>query len=130
MEKTFVNVLAYSRLLRLVIIFALAFVVTVDVIVITLVIKVVGYASLEERTKIIRLVILLLLSSAAGFSLFYLIHGSLRNQWIRTDDTGITYNSWAKKISASWDEVTSVSVVPPGRYQALRIETKKGKFYA
>lgn len=134
--KTFVNALAYSRILKLLIIFVLTVIVVVDVLVIALVVNVISYASPEQRVRIICLVVLLLLSSASGVPVFYLIHRSLRDQWIRTDDQGITYNSWAKKVSVSWDEVTGVSVVSRGRYgqalrnKVLRIDTKKGRFYA
>jgi hypothetical protein len=136
MEKTFVNALAYSRIAKLLIILVLTIVVVVDVLAITLVVNAINYASAEQRIRIIGLLTLLLLSSASGFPILYLMHRSLRDQWIRTDDRGITYNSWAKKISATWDEVTGVSVVSRGRYgQALRnralcIDTKKGRFYA
>ncbi|MFC1715349.1 hypothetical protein ACFL6S_16895 [Candidatus Poribacteria bacterium] len=136
MEKTFVNALAYSRLLKSVIIVVLVFVVVVDIYIISLVMKVIGHATPEERTKIISLLVLLLLSSAAGFPFFYLIHRSFRKQWIKINDEGITYNSWSRKISASWDEVIGASVVSRGRYgqalrtKGLRIDTKKGKIYA
>ena len=136
MEKTFVNALAYSRILKFVIIFVLAFVVIVDILVIALVIKVIGYASSEERTRIVRLLALLHISSAMGFPLFYFLHRSLRNQWIRIGDSGITYNSWSRKVSAAWDEVAGVSVISRGKYgQAsrggvLRIDTKRGGIYA
>ena len=135
MGKTFVNALAYSRTLRILIILILITIVLIDVVVIALVVKLISYASPEHRTRIIFLLSLLLLSSASGFPVFYLIYRSLRDQWVRTDDRGITYNSWAKKVSASWDEVTGVSVVSRGRYgqvfrnKALRINTRKGRFY-
>jgi len=130
MEKTFVNVLAYSRILKLLTIFVLAFVAVADALIIALVIKVIDFASPEEQVKVTRLLALFLFSSVAGFLLFYLLHRGLRDQWIRTDERGITYNSLTRKISASWDEVTGVSVVSRGRYgQALRVNTRKGRFY-
>ena len=55
MGKTFVNALAYSRVLKLLTIFALSFVVVADALVIALVIKVIDFASPEERTRIISL---------------------------------------------------------------------------
>ena len=136
MERTFVNALAYSRLLKSVMIVVLVFAVVVDIYIISLVMKVIDHATPEERTKIISLLAILLLSSAAGFPFFYLIHRSLRKQWIRIDDEGITYNSWSRKTSASWDEVTAVSVVSRGKYgqalrtKGLRIDTEKGMIYA
>ena len=130
MEKTFVNALAYSRILKLLTIFVLAFVVVADALIIALVVKVIDFASPEERTKVTRLLALFLFSSATGFPLFYLLHRSLRDQCIKTDDRGITYNSLTRKISASWDEVGGVSVVSRGRHgQALRVDTRKGRFY-
>jgi len=136
MEKMFVNVFAHSRILKSLTILILAFVIVVDMLIIILVINVMDDASLEERARIIRLMVLLLLSSVAGFPLFYFMHRYLRDQWIKIDDQGIAYNSWAKKISASWDEVTGVSVASRGRYgqalrdKALRIDTRKGQIYA
>lgn len=136
MGKTFVNALAYSKLLKLSMIFALTAVIVIDIFVIALVVKVISYASPEQRARIIFLLVLMLLSSALGFPLFYIIYRSLRDQWIKTDDRGITYNSWVKKISASWDEVTGVSAVSRGGYgqalpaKSLRIDTKKGRIYA
>ena len=136
MEKTFVNALAYSRILRSVMIATLILVVIVDIYLISRVVKVIDHATSEERTRIISLLAILLLNSAAGFPFFYLIHRGLRRQSIRTDDQGITYSSWGRKISASWDEVTSVSIVSRGGYgqalrtKGLRIDTRKGKIYA
>ena len=136
MEKTFVNALAYSRILKLMIIAALVFIVMVDALVISLVLKVIDQATPEERTKVIPLVVLMLFSSAAGFPFFYFIHRTLREQWISIGDAGIRYNSLGKKISASWDEVTGVSIVSRGRFgqalrtKGLRIDTKNGKIYA
>lgn len=136
MEKKFVNALAYSKVLRLLTIFVLVAVIAIDMLVIAMVAEVIGYTSPEERAKIIRLLVLLLLSSASGFPVLYLIHRSLRDQWITIGEQGIAYNSWAKKISASWDEVTKVSVVSRGRYgqasrtKGLRIDSKAGKIYA
>jgi len=136
MEKTFVNALGYSRILRYLIIFVLVAIIVIDAFVIALVMKVIDYASPAERSRIILLVALLFLSSAAGFPLFYFAQRSLRDQWIKIDDQGITYNSWSKKISASWEQVTGVSIASRGRYgQALRhkalcIDTRKGKIYA
>lgn len=130
MEKTFVNALAYSRILKLLTIFVLSFVVLADALIMALVVKVIDFASPEERTRITWLLALFLFSSAAGFPLFYFLHRSLRDQWIKTEDRGITYNSLTRKISASWDEVTGVSVVSRGRHsQALRIDTRRGRFY-
>ena len=136
MEKTFVNPLAYSRILKLVMIGALIFVVIVDVLVVFLLVKVSDYATPEERERLLWLVVPLLLSSVTGFPLFYFIHRTIREQWIETSDQGIRYNSLGKKLSASWAEVISVSIVSRGRYgQALRtkgllIDTSKGKIYA
>ena len=136
MEKIFVNAFAYSKTLKSLIILILAFVVIVDVLVIALVMKVIDDASPEERAKIIRLVVLMLLSSVAGFILFYLMRRYFRDQWIKIDDQGIRYNAWAMKISASWNEVTIVSVVSRGKYgqalrnKALRIDTEKSRIYA
>lgn len=130
MGKTFVNALAYSRILTLLTVFVLSFVVLADALIIALVIKAMDSASPEERAKITWLLALFLFSSAAGFALLYLLHRSLRDQWIRTDDRGITYKSLSRKISASWDEVTGVSVVSRGRHGgALRVDTRKGRFY-
>ena len=132
----FVNALAYSRILKSIMIATLAFIVIVDISLGSLVLKVADHAAPEERTKIIGLLALLLLSSAIGFPLFYLIHRSFKKHWIKTDDQGITYNSWGRKVSASWDDVTGVSIVSRGRYaqalrtKGLRIDTKKGKIYA
>jgi len=136
MEKTFVNALAYSKILKYLIIATLVFIAIVDISLVSLVVKIIGYATPEARTRITGLVALLLLSSAMGFPFFYLTHRSLKKHWIKTDDQGITYNSWGRKISASWDEVTGVSIVSRGRYgqalrtKGLRIDTKKGKIYA
>ncbi len=136
MEKTFVNALAYSRVLRFLIIFVLVSIIVIDVFVIALVARVIDHASPEQRSRITFLMILLLLSSSTGFLLFYLTRRNLRDQWIKTDKRGIIYNSWSKKISASWDEVTGVSIASRGRYgqalrhKALRIETKSGTIYA
>ena len=136
MEKTFVNALAYSRILKWVMIAALVFIVVVDALVISLVMKVIDQATPEERTKVIRLVVLMLFSSAAGFPLFYFVHRTLREQWISIGDAGIRYNSLGRKVSASWDEVTGVSIVSRGRFgqalrtKGLRVNTKNGKIYA
>jgi len=136
MEKIFVNAFAYSKTLKSLIILILAFVVIVDILVIALVMKVIDDASPEDRAKIIRLLVLMLLSSIAGFILFYLMRRYFRDQWIKTDDQGIKYNAWAMKISASWDEVTGVSVVSRGKYgqalrdKAFRIDTEKSRIYA
>lgn len=136
MEKIFINALAYSKILKSMMIITLFFIVAVDVMCIALVMRVINEATPEERTKIIALTQILILSGAMGFPLFYLIRRSLREQWIKIGDDGIMYNSWAKKISASWDEVKGVSIVSRGRYgQALRakglcIDTKNGKIYA
>ncbi len=129
MEKTFVNVLAHSKVLKLLIILILAFVVVADVLVITFIVSLIDYASPEQRAKITRLMALLIISSVAGFPLLYFVRRSLRDQWVKTNDTGITYNSWTKKMSARWSEVTKISVVPRGRYRVLRIDTKKGRFH-
>ncbi len=129
MEKTFVNALAYSRILKLLIIFVPSFVVVADALIIAVLIKVMDFASPEERVKITWLLAFFLLSSAAAFPLFYLLHRSLREHWIKTDDRGIMYNSLTRKISASWDEVTDVSVVSRGRHsQASRVDTRRGRF--
>lgn len=135
MEKTFVNVLAYSRALQVIIILVLVFIVFSDALAITIVIKIAGYTTTEERAWIDRLIALLLLSSASGFVIFYLINRSLKAHWIKTNDWGIIYNSLTKKVSASWDEVTRVFTASRGTFgqvlpvQALRICTKKGNFY-
>lgn len=136
MEKTFVNALAYSKILKYFIIATLIFIAIVDISLVSLVVKAIGHAAPEERTRIMGLLAVLLLSSAVGFPFFYLMYRSLKKHWIKTDHQGITYNSWGKKISASWDEVTGVSIVSRGRYgqalraKGLRIDTKKGKIYA
>ena len=136
MEKTFVNALAYSRILKLMIIATLVFIVIVDVLIISLVVKVIDHATPEERTRLIRLVVLMIFSSAAGFPLFYFVHRYLREQWISIGDAGIRYNSLGKKIAAAWDEITGVSIVSRGRFgqalrtKGLRIDTKNGKIYA
>ena len=136
MEKTFVNALAYSRILRFLIIFVLVSIIVIDAFVIALVAKSIDYASPEQRSRITLLMILLLLSSSIGFLLFYLTRRELRDQLIKTDERGIVYNSWSKKISASWDEVLGVSIASRGRYdqalrhKALRIDTKNGTIYA
>jgi len=136
MEKIFVNAFAYSKILKSLIILILAFVVIVDILVIALVMRVMDDASPEERAKIIRLLVLMLLSSIAGFILFYLMRRYFRDQWIKIDDQGIKYNTWFMKISASWDEVTGVSVVSRGKYgqalrnKAFRIDTEKNRIYA
>jgi len=136
MEKIFVNALAYSRVLKSLMIAVLIFVVIMDIALTALVMKVIGYATPEERTKLITLTVLLLLSSAIGFLLFYFIRRSIREQWIKTGEQGIAYGSWAKKVSASWDDVTGVSIVSRGRYgqalraKGLRIDTNSGKIYA
>lgn len=47
MEKTFVNALAYSRILRSIMVLVLAFIVVVDISLISLVIKVIDHATPE-----------------------------------------------------------------------------------
>ena len=136
MEKTFVNALAYSKALRSVMIVVLILVVVIDIFTTSLVIKTINHATPAERARIIDLLTILLLSSATSFPFFYLIHRSLRKQWIKIDDVGITYNSWGRKISASWNEVTGASIVSRGRYgqalrtKGLRIDTENGRIYA
>ena len=136
MEKTFVNVLAYSRTLKAFMIGILVFAVFSDAIVISLVVKVIDQATPDERTKIIGLLAVLLSSTCLGFPLLYLLHQSLRKHWIRTDEQGITYNFWGRNISASWEQVNNVSIVSRGRHgqalrtKGLRIDTKNGIIYA
>ena len=78
MEKTFVNALAYSKILKYLIIATLIFIAIVDISLVLLVLKAADHAAPEERTKIIGLLALLLLSSAIGFPLFYLIRSEER----------------------------------------------------
>ena len=136
MEKTFVNVLAHSRALKLLTVLVLTSIVVIDALAIALVVRAVDYASPENRARMIWMLVLLLISSAPGFPVLYLIRRALLDHWMKTDDRGIAYNSWAKKVSVSWDEVTGVSIVSRGRYgqalrsKALRMDTAKGTFYA
>ena len=136
MEKMFVNALAYSKILKWVMVIALIFILMIDMLFISLVVKVIDSATPEERTKIIWLAVLLILSSAAGFPIFYFVRRSLREQWIGIGEQGIRYNSPGKKIAASWDQVVSVSIVSRGRFgqalrtKGLRIDTKNGQIYA
>jgi hypothetical protein len=135
-EKTFINTLAYSRILKYLMIFILSIIIIIDVLVIALVINLIEYAPPEKRSGIILRVILLMVATVAGLPLFYFVRRNLRDQWIKINDEGLKYNSWTTKISTPWNEVTGVSIVSRGRYgqalrtKALRIDTRYGSIYA
>ena len=130
MQKTFVNALAYSRLLKLLMISVLVFVGVVDLSITYIIIKLIPYAAPEEKIRITQMLVVMLVASASGVPLFYFVHRSMKAQWLRIDQNGIEYYTWTKKISVSWNEIKDIFIVPRGRnITALRIKTPEGNFY-
>jgi len=135
MEKTYINSLAYSKAFKLLIILIPAALVIIDAFMFALILNVLNYAMPDEKAKLSNLFFILVLSSISGFIIFYILYRSLHSYWIKIGESGITYNSLSKKIHATWDEVSDVSIVLRGSFgqrlinKSLRITTKKGRFY-